>query len=230
MEVCPMLIGEQSPVKTGHDMQTTIPGLFAIGDVSYCGSAAPGAVPAPPGRNRGSGILNAVFAGIICADNAAQTGKSGNAAQIDEVQVQKSIERVYAPLERTGGVSAKDVIREVHKAVGPMENSVYMSGERIAKALAYVNKALDLTKTLKAVDFHDLISCHEAEAIALCAEMLFRAADMRKESRGWFLREDFPEMDNKNWLKWIIVKNADGKMVFETEDIPYEKWPVKPVF
>ena len=49
MEVCPMLIGEQSPVKTDHDMQTTIPGLFAVGDVSYCGSAAPGAVPAPSG-------------------------------------------------------------------------------------------------------------------------------------------------------------------------------------
>jgi succinate dehydrogenase/fumarate reductase flavoprotein subunit len=76
MEVCPMLIGEQSPVKVGHDMMTTIPGLYAIGDISYCGSTIPGAVPAPPGRNRGSGILNAVFAGMMCSSSAAENAKS----------------------------------------------------------------------------------------------------------------------------------------------------------
>jgi hypothetical protein len=229
MEVCPMLIGEQSPVKVGHDMQTTIPGLFAIGDVSYCGSAAPGAVPAPPGRNRGSGILNAVFAGILCADGAAAAGASKQ-PDIDAGQVKLSAERIYAPLERADGTAAKDVIREVQRAVGPMENSVYMSGERIEKALEHVNKALEMAKTLKAPDFHGLLSCHEAEAMALCAQMQFLASQMRQESRGWFLREDYPDMDNKNWLKWIIIKNADGEMVFETEDVPYEKWPVKPSF
>ncbi len=51
---------------------------------------------------------------------------------------------------------------------------------------------------------------------------------MRKESRGWFPREDYPETDNKNWLKWIIVKNQGGEMTFSTEDVPYEKWAVKP--
>jgi succinate dehydrogenase/fumarate reductase flavoprotein subunit len=58
--------------------------------------------------------------------------------------------------------------------------------------------------------------------------MLFKAALMRKESRGWFPREDYPETDNKNWLKWIIVKNQGGEMTFSTEDVPYEKWAVKP--
>jgi succinate dehydrogenase/fumarate reductase flavoprotein subunit len=228
MEVCPMFIGEQSPVKVGHDMQTTIPGLFAIGDISYCGSAAPGAVPAPPGRNRGSGILNAVFAGILCADNAALLGETAKLQELDANQVEQSIKRIYAPLERAQGTDAKDVVREVQRAVGPMENSVYMSGERIAKAMEHVGNALELTKTLKASDFHELLSCHEAEAMALCAQLQFIASDMRKESRGWFLREDYPEQDNKNWLKWIIVKNENGKMVFKTEDVPYEKWPVKP--
>ncbi|MDR0652334.1 MAG: FAD-binding protein [Synergistaceae bacterium] len=229
MEVCPMLIGEQSPVRVGHDMQTTIPGLFAIGDVSYCGSAAPGAVPAPPGRNRGSGILNAVFAGILCADGAATTaGGAASTTNLDQTQISESIGRVYAPLERAKGVTAKDVIREVQRAVGPMENSVYMNGERIAKAMEYVNKGKELSKMLKAKDFHDLLSCHEAEAMVLCAELQFLASDMRRESRGWFLREDYPETDNENWLKWITVTNVDGKPVFETEAVPIDKWPIKP--
>lgn len=227
-EVCPLFIGEQSPVKVGHDMMTTIQGLYAIGDVSYCGSAAPGAVPAPPGRNRGSGILNAVFAGMVSADSTCDTAKSGTLVPLDEEQVDASIRRVYLPLERESGCKAKDVIRLIQRAVGPVEQSVYMSAHRIAIALRYVEKAKELAATMKAVDFHDLLACHEAEAMVLCAEMQFRAADMRKESRGWFLREDYTQMDNKNWLKWIIVQCKDGEMDFSTEDVPYEKWKVKP--
>ncbi|NLL38035.1 MAG: FAD-binding protein [Clostridiales bacterium] len=228
LEVCPMLIGEQSPVRVEHDMQTTIPGLYAVGDVSYCGSAAPGAVPAPPGRNRGSGILNAVFAGISCADSAVAHCKSSAMPEPDEEQISGSIRRVYAPLERKSGCTAKDVIRKVQSAVGPMENSVYMRADRIDAALQTVLEAKELAKTMKAVDFHDMLACHEAEAMVLSAEMHFRASVMRKESRGWFLREDYPEMDNKNWLKWIVVKNSDGEMKFYTEDVPYKKWPVQP--
>ena len=58
---------------------------------------------------------------------------------------------------------------------------------------------------MKAKDFHYLLSCHEAEAMVLTAEMQLRASQLRKESRGWFLREDYPETDNKNWLKLIML-------------------------
>jgi succinate dehydrogenase/fumarate reductase flavoprotein subunit len=228
MEVCPMLIGEQSPVKVGHDMQTTIPGLYAVGDVSYCGSAAPGAVPAPPGRNRGSGILNAVFAGMMCAKSAAQTGRQAGLPAVDEKQVEAFVERAYAPMLRENGVKAKDVVRLVQKAVGPMEQMVYMSAHRIETAMRYVEKAKELLGQLQADDFHELLNCHEAEAAVLSAEMQFKAAQMRKESRGWFLREDYPDTDNENWLKWIIVKKQGDNMTLSTEDVPWEKWPVKP--
>ncbi len=228
-EVCPMLIGEQSPLKVGHDMMTTIPGLYAVGDVSYCGSAAPGAVPAPPARNRGSGILNAVFAGIMCSQSAVDTAKGIGMPDVDEAQIEACAERVYAPLKRKSGASSKDVIRLVQKAIGPVEQSVYMSAHRIDTALKYVEKAKELAKELAADDFHELLSCHEAEAMVLCAEMQFRAARLRRESRGWFLREDYPEMDNENWLKWIIVKKHGDEMVFVTEDVPYEKWPIRPL-
>ena len=228
MEVCPMLIGEQSPVKTDHSMMTTIPGLYAVGDVNYCGSAAPGAVPAPPGRNRGSGILNAVFAGIMCSDGAAETAEKAELPAIDDKQLDALMERLYAPLSREMGVKAKDVVRLVHKAVGPMEQSVYMNKYRMEIALRYIDIAKGLVLKLQADDFHELLNCHEAEAAVLSAEMLFKSALIRKESRGWFLREDYPETDNKNWLKWIIVKKQGDDMVITTEDVPYEKWAIKP--
>lgn len=225
MEVCPMLIGEQSCIRVGHDMQTTVPGLYAIGDCSYCGSGVCGAVPAPPGRNRGSGILNAVFAGILGADDIAAHDVT-NVPVVDATVVEKCIEKIYAPLERTEGVSAKEVIALVQKAMGPMDYSVYMHPERMKEAKAFVEQANALVPRMKAEDMHGLLSCHEAEAMVLSAQMHFFASEERKESRGWFLREDYPEMDNENWLKWIIIQKENDRMTMHTEPVPLEKWPV----
>lgn len=227
-EVCPVIIGEQSPVKVGEDMQTTIPGLYAIGDSSYCGSTAPGAVPAPPGRNRGSGILNAVFMGIVCGEEATKELGSAELKPLSKQDVDAFAERIYAPLDRKDGVDPKEVIRIIQKAVGPMEQSVYMSEYRIKIAQRYVEEAKKLVPLMKASDFHGVLTCHEAEAMVLSAEMQFKAAEMRKESRGWFTREDYPMMDNENWLKWIIVKNEGGEMKFDTEDVPINDYMVQP--
>ncbi len=228
LEVVPALIGEQSPVKVDHDFRTNISGLYAIGDVSYCGSTAPGAVPAPPGRNRGSGILNAVFAGILCAEPAIADAQNTADVSISAEQLDECISRAYAPLERTEGIHPKEIMNQVLEIMGPMENSVYMNEYRLNIALRKLEALKPQLAQMKADDFHWMLTCHEAEAMVLCAEMQLRASLMRQESRGWFLREDYPQMDNNNWMKYITVKNVDGDMTFDTEDVPYEKWDVKP--
>ena len=223
-----MFIGEQSPVKVDHGMNTTIEGLYAIGDCSYCGSALAGAVPAPPGRNRGSGILNAVFSALLAAEDIGKKGLGGEAAKVCEAQVEAAVARVEAPMKRPEGVSAKDVIALVQKAMAPVELSVWMKKERMDKAMGFIGEAKELAPKMHAADLHQTLECLEAEAMVLSAEMHYRASEMRKESRGWFLREDYPETDNENWLKWINVQCVDGKMTFSTEDLPVEKWPMKP--
>lgn len=228
LEVVPSLIGEQSPVKVDHEYRTNLSGLFAIGDVSYCGSTAPGAVPAPPGRNRGSGILNAVFAGIICSEAAIATAANTGQECAAESHLNVCMARTYAPLERGDGIHPKVVMDKVLEIMGPVENSVYMNEYRLSIALRKLEKVKALVGKMTADDFHWMLTCHEAEAMVLCAEMQIRASLMRKESRGWFMREDYPSMDNENWLKYITVKCVDGEMTFSTEDVPYERWAVKP--
>ena len=75
----------------------------------------------------------------------------------------------------------------------------------------------------KAESPHDLLRYHEAESIALCAEMVFRAALYRNESRGSHIREDCPERDDKNWLKWTIVQRDGDGMALSTEPVPKAK-------
>ena len=228
MEVCPMLIGEQSCIRVDHHMKTTVDGLYAIGDCSYCGSGLAGAVPAPPGRNRGSGILNAVFAALCCAEEVGTADLSGEAAPLCDKQAQATIDHIGEFLARKDGIRPEDVIAVVQEAMAPMEQSVFMKEDRMLKALDLVEKAKGLLPTMKAADMHEAMKCLEAEAMVLSAELHYRTSLLRKESRGWFLREDYPLENDAEWLKWIIVKKENGEMTFRTEDLPLDKWTFKP--
>lgn len=228
MEVCPMLIGEQSCIRVDHHMKTTVDGLYAIGDCSYCGSGLAGAVPAPPGRNRGSGILNAVFAALCCAEEVGAADLSGEAAPLCDRQAQATIDHIGEFLARKDGVRPEDVIAVVQEAMVPMEQSVFMKEDRMLKALDLVEKAKAMLPTMKAADMHEAMKCLEAEAMVLSAELHYRTSLLRKESRGWFLREDYPLENDAEWLKWIIVKKENGEMTFRTEDLPLDKWTFKP--
>lgn len=227
-EVVPGFVGEQSPLRVDHHMETTIHGLYGAGDVCYCGSGAPGAVPAPPGRNRGSGILNAVFNGILGGESAADFVAETPRGAVSEEQIAGFRKAVYRPLENPDGVDPKEVINLLQDLLCPVENSIYMSQYRLDLVLRRLEKVKKLAKKMRAEDFHGVLACHEAEAMVLCAEMQFRVASMRKESRGWFLREDYPQMDNDNWLQWIIISNKSGEMTFTTERVPVEQWDVQP--
>jgi hypothetical protein len=99
--------------------------------------------------------------------------------------------------------------------------------ERLEEALSRVAEVQAKLPELWATDPHGLGKCHEARCIALCAEIGFRAALARTESRGWHYREDFPKRDDKNWLKWIILQKDGDKMTVSTEPIPVETYKIQ---
>jgi succinate dehydrogenase/fumarate reductase flavoprotein subunit len=70
-EVVPGFIGEMSCIKVDTQMETTVPGLFAAGNSAGSGSARGGAVPTPPSKMHGMGIMNAVFMGTKAGPAAA---------------------------------------------------------------------------------------------------------------------------------------------------------------
>jgi succinate dehydrogenase / fumarate reductase flavoprotein subunit len=230
-EVIPGFIGELSCVRVDHQMATSIPGLFAVGDVSGSGSARAGAVPAPPAKIHGTGILNALFMGMKGGPSAAVYAQAlkkwGINPKLNSDRVKES-EKIYAPIKRQSGISPHDIIHKIQEVIAPVDYGIIKRGDRIEKALTSLLSTQQELKNMKANDYHELAKCLDAESMALGAELFHRASLMRTESRGFHYREDYPDMDNEHWLKWIILRNENSEMKVYTEDIPIHKYPYKP--
>lgn len=226
-EVIPGLIGEFSGLQVDMNMATTIPRLYAAGDICYGGSAIAGAVPPPPGRVRGSGLAFAQYSGRIAGQSAAEDALCADHGNIDKSVVEQINERFMKPLTQNGAIDVMDFLPEIHKVMQPLGNSLYRSEERILAALKRIGELKAETSKLKAEDAHQLFGCNEIESMLICSELFFTTSLLRKESRGWFLREDFPEKSKE--VKWYSVKNINGSLAIDEMDVPFEDYRYKPL-
>jgi succinate dehydrogenase/fumarate reductase flavoprotein subunit len=209
-------------------MKTTLAGLWAIGDTSYAGSAMAGAVFAPPARMRGSGLMNAVFSAMRGGPPAARYAAKAASPEVNYAEVKRLKEEIFAPMPRQKGLEPWDAIYAIQEVVCPIKYNLRRSQDHLEEGLSKIKKVQDRLPELVAKDAHYLGKCHEVRSYAVCAEMTLRAALMRTESRGWHFREDYPQRDDKDWLKWVIVKQKDGKMAVSTEPVPIGKYKFKP--
>jgi len=221
-------LGELSPIKVDHEMKTSLEGLWAIGDTSYGGSACMGAVPAPPARIRGSGLMNALMSGMRGGASAALFASKADFHGLDPAEVQHFKEDIFAPLKRDKGLQPIEIIHALQDIVCPLKVNVRRHEDRLETALTQIEGVQQRLPEMLARDGHGLMNCNEAKSMALCAEMTVRSALVRTESRGWHFREDYPHRDDEDWLKWVVLKQEEGKMVHHTEPVPIDQYNIKP--
>jgi succinate dehydrogenase/fumarate reductase flavoprotein subunit len=119
----------------------------------------------------------------------------------------------------------------LQKILFPADVLIIMSEPNLKNALDQITQLeQDQLLNLKATDTRTLIKSKEIQTMVLAAKMTLQASLMRKETReGLFYRDDFNDVDNKNWLKWIIVEKGQNEaMNFTTVAIPFAKYKYQP--
>jgi adenylylsulfate reductase, subunit A len=181
------------------DGATSLPGLFAAGDSSWFMLSTSGAATM----------------GYHAGKVAAQRCKATETIKPDEKTIEAERERVLAPLQdrqRYYDLPPKvfeDRIRQLMATyVGLARNE---DGLKLG-----VRKLEDLKEwvpSLKARSFHELLRANEAVNLLDSCRLIARAALERKETRLglYHNRTDFPEKDDVNFKKHVILKRAgDG--------------------
>ncbi|MBZ4687526.1 MAG: adenylylsulfate reductase, subunit [Clostridia bacterium] len=179
-----------------EDWSTTIPGLFACGDVA-------GGVP-----NKFVGGCAAE--GLLAARGAVEyIAKLEDDIEIDESQIEAEKERVYAPLFRMinegEGIKPKEMEERMQRLMDEYAGGVHqffrMSEEQLQYALKHIKILQDQVKYLVANDLHELMSAHEVIDRLDVAEVLIYHLMYRKETRwpGWQTRTDYPEKNDQEF-------------------------------
>jgi len=202
----------------GKTMKTDVPGLLLAGSV---GALVTGGIP------------NVAYDGKVAANTAAERALAMQTIpSADGEIVEKEKERVFGMLNTNheDGLLPGQVKKRIRTIV--WENFNYIKSEAsMQEALAKLEqlKKETLPKMrlqtdtkrfnydwVDALDVYDMLS-------ALTMEIKFSL--FRKESRGAFYREDFPNTDNTNWLKHVVGHKSGGELKFETlpVDLPYAR-------
>jgi succinate dehydrogenase/fumarate reductase flavoprotein subunit len=223
-QVIPAFVGKLSPVAVDLAYRTNVPGLWAIGDVSHMGSSFEGALPG--GQIAGTSISYALISGFD-AGTAIGSSVRDLPEPPAEPDAHQSVARLLGPLGRRG-TRPDDLIRGVQRVVYPVRFSLLRTGARIEEALARLGRLGADAADLAAPDPHELCKAHEARSMLLAAELTFRAAHLRTESRGSHLREDHPGTRDDEWLAWIVAEREGDGMRLSIDPVPIDRYPLKP--
>ncbi len=202
--------------------RTALPGLWAAGGA--CSNAWANGGP----NQAGLGVQSAAITGFVAGEDAGAFAKNNLRSDVDPVYAERMIARLIAPMTRSSDIDAAEVIYQVHEAIVPMKYNRIREAGRMREALSILGEAREKLQRVGAVDFHNLARYHSAESMLLAAEFTYRAALMREESRGQHVREDFPERDDQNWLKWINIEKGEGGPTLSTLPVPVEGYRLQP--
>ena len=196
-------------IVTDSEAQTAVAGLFAAGEV--CAGVH--------GANRLAGnALSEIFVmGEVAGANAGLSAKETALSPVPERELQGEKVRLEALFSDTGE-DAKGFCRSLQSVMWE-KAGIIRSAASLNAALTRIEEVETLSKTCRAESPVQLMRRLDLKSMLQVSKMVCRAALRRTESRGAHYRTDHPQEKNPEWLKNILIRNADGEnMTLEAVD------------
>jgi succinate dehydrogenase / fumarate reductase flavoprotein subunit len=191
---------------------SSLPGFYAAGECA-CVSVH--------GANRlgGNSLLDTVIfgkiAGRAASDFVKDSGNGGGSDRSLQGESHKLKERIESWRRKSSGEKVHRCLNRL-KAVMSDKVGIFRTQKDLALALEDIRQIREDFKNvyLSTSDFRycqELVNIIEFESMLDLSEVIALGAFNREEIRGSHYRLDFPERDDKNWLKHTLVTLKEGR-------------------
>ena len=194
-------------IRIGTDAQSTLPGLFAAGEVAGWQGAD---------RLGGTMLGGSQVFGWRAGRNAAEAARGGGSDPAPG-----DLERLLEPLERMKQNCGRASVHALKKHLQRVmwENLlVEKDRDSLERAHRLVSDQREmLNGDLKLAGPMDMVLALEHRNLLDVAEVIIGAALLREESRGSHYRTDYPVRNDEEWLTNIFASREEGKLILDKE-------------
>lgn len=199
--------------------ESNLEGLFVAGEAGGypprgCGSMGPLAICCVTGYRAGR------YAAQYALEKPRKAESPG--------QVKSLESEAFTPLKREKGMSPQELLEQMLSFLAPARVSIFRNRGNVTGTLKEIESWKEKASHLVARDYHELIKAQKLSNYIECAELLFRASLEREESRGIFIRTEYPYRDDLNWLKWIVLRKNEKGVHIKAVTLPIYRYPVRP--
>ena len=195
-------------IETNAAGETSVPGLFAVGECACNGLNG-------AGRLAGNALTEAVVFGRRAGETAAKQATAASKKSFSAVKVadeEKQLARIFS------AEPSKDSLGKIHSELGQLMNEkvgLIRSGTGLQEAMGQIQSLKDRYSRLRVknpsrIYNYELTSYLELGSMLTLAEVVALAAGARAESRGAHQRADFSERDDTNWKSHTLVSFVGG--------------------
>jgi succinate dehydrogenase / fumarate reductase flavoprotein subunit len=209
-------------VKTDTDGRTSVPGLYAAGEVA-CVSVHGG------NRLGANSLLDTLIFGRRSGAHAAKRSRSMGAPKAAESQLEDERRLILDVVahERTGRRVA-ELKRELGQTMD-RHVAVFREEAGLTEALEVVRRLKEEAATVATDDKgtvfnQDVLGVVELGFMLDNAEAIVLSALERRESRGAQYRTDHPERDDEDWLKHINVSRNGAEPEVSYSEVTLTQW------